>query len=222
MCKRGYGIGIIFTFGVFTLFFNKQGDEAVIKVGQKAPHFSCEAIVDGKAKNNFCLNHLKDKYKVIFFYPADFTFVCPTELHAFQHKLSKFEERNAIVVGVSTDVIETHKKWLDTPKKEGGVQGITYPLVSDACKQMALDYGVLDEDSGLALRGIFLLDKSDIVQVATIHNFSIGRSVEEALRVLDALQYTEKHGQVCPADWEPGEEALDATQEGIKTYLKKH
>lgn len=194
----------------------------MIKVGQKAPHFSCKAVVEGKTKENFSLDDLKESYKIIFFYPADFTFVCPTELHAFQHKLSEFQKRNATVLGVSTDPVETHAKWLDTPKREGGVQGITYPLVSDMCKQMALDYGVLDEKSGLALRGLFLLDKDNIVQVAIIHNFSIGRSVEEALRVLDALQYTEKHGQVCPADWEPGEEALDATEEGIKTYLKKH
>jgi len=225
-CERGYSkfflVTIIFTLGVLTsVFFKKQGYGTMIKAGQKAPDFSCDAVVSGEIKKNFSLHDLGNQYKIIFFYPADFTFVCPTELHAFQHRLKEFEKRSTVIVGVSTDSIETHKKWLETPKKEGGVEGITYPLMSDSCGQMAVDYGVLDEKEGLALRGLFLLDRNNVVQVATVHNFPIGRSVDEVLRVLDALQHTEKHGQVCPADWEIGKEAFEATPEGVKGYLQK-
>ncbi len=191
----------------------------MIKVGEKAPEFSCPVVDESTVKENFCLTDLGDKYKVIFFYPADFTFVCPTELHAFQAKLEEFKKRNALVVGVSTDSVESHQKWLKTPKKEGGVEGITYPLVADHCKQMALNYGVLDEASGMALRGLFVLDKDNIVQVAIVHNMPLGRNIEEALRILDALQFHERNGQVCPANWETGQSAMDATTDGVKEYF---
>lgn len=192
----------------------------MIKVGQKAPEFSCPAVQCSTVKQQYSLKDLGgDTYKVIFFYPADFTFVCPTELHAFQAKLEEFKKRKAVVVGVSTDTVESHKKWLQTSKKEGGVQGITYPLIADECKKMAIDYGVLDESSGMALRGLFILDKENIVQAAIIHNMPLGRNIEEALRILDALQFHEKNGQVCPANWEAGQAAMDATTEGVKKYF---
>jgi peroxiredoxin (alkyl hydroperoxide reductase subunit C) len=193
----------------------------MIKVGQKAPEFSCPVVEGSTVKQQYCLDDLGNTYKVIFFYPADFTFVCPTELHAFQSKLDAFKKRNAVVVGVSTDSVESHQKWLKTPKKEGGVEGITYPLVADDCKKMALDYGVLDDASGMALRGLFVLDKDNIVQASIIHNMPLGRNIDEALRILDSLQFHEKHGQVCPANWETGQTALDATTEGVKKYFSK-
>lgn len=191
----------------------------MIKVGQKAPEFNCPVVDGTTVKEHFCLKDLGSNYKVIFFYPADFTFVCPTELHAFQEKLEEFKKRNALLVGVSTDSVESHRKWLDTPKKEGGVQGITYPLIADNCKKMAISYGVLDESSGQALRGLFILDKDNIVQAAIVHNMPLGRNIEEALRILDALQFHEQHGQVCPANWETGQVAMDATNEGVKKYF---
>lgn len=191
----------------------------MIKVGQKAPEFSCPVVDGMNVKENFCLKDLGNTYKVIFFYPADFTFVCPTELHAFQAKLDAFKKRNTQVIGVSTDSVESHQKWLKTPKKEGGVEGVTYPLVADDCKKMAVAYGVLDEPSGMALRGLFVLDKDNIVQASIVHNMPLGRNIDEALRILDALQFHEKNGQVCPANWEEGQLAMDATTEGVKEYL---
>lgn len=192
----------------------------MIKVGQKAPEFNCPVVDSSAVKEGFCLKDLGNSYKVIFFYPADFTFVCPTELHAFQAKLEAFKKRNTLVVGVSTDSVESHQKWLQTPKKEGGVEGITYPLIADDCKKMAIDYGVLDEASGMALRGLFILDKDNIVQAAIVHNMPLGRNIDEALRILDALKFHEENGQVCPANWETGQNAMDATAQGVKEYFK--
>lgn len=193
----------------------------MIKVGQKAPDFSCPLVDSMNVKENFCLKDLGNTYKVIFFYPADFTFVCPTELHAFQSKLDAFKKRGAQVIGVSTDSVESHQKWLKTPKKEGGVEGITYPLIADSCKEMAIAYGVLDEASGMALRGLFILDKDNIAQAAIVHNMPLGRNIDEAIRILDALQFHEKNGQVCPANWEEGQAAMDATADGVKEYFSQ-
>jgi peroxiredoxin 2/4 len=191
----------------------------MIKVGQKAPGFDCPVVKNDGVEKNFSLGCITKPYKVIFFYPADFTFVCPTELHAFQEKLAEFEKREAVVIGVSTDTVESHQKWLKTPKAEGGVLGISYPLIADDCKKMAIDYGVLDEESGMALRGLFILDKDNIVQASVIHNMPLGRNIDEALRTLDALQFHEKNGQVCPANWETGQSAMDATNDGVKEYF---
>lgn len=191
----------------------------MIKVGKQAPKFNCPVVKNDQVEEHFSLDSIAHSYKVIFFYPADFTFVCPTELHAFQQKLDEFEKRNAAVIGASTDTVESHKKWLQTPKEQGGVCGVTYPLIADDCKQMAIDYGVLDEESGMALRGLFILDKDNIVQAAIIHNMPLGRNIDEALRILDALQFHEKNGQVCPANWETGQAAMDATTEGVKEYF---
>lgn len=206
------------TFKKYSMFIFPRKDFAM-QVGKKAPHFTRTAVIEKSIDTTFSLQTLEGKYKVLFFYPADFTYVCPTELHAFQDKLEDFIKRNVAVVGVSVDSVESHQKWLETPKKEGGVQGITYPLLSDVDKTMSWDYGVLDEKEGRALRGVFILDKDNIVQAALIQNMSLGRNIEEVLRVIDALQFTEKQGKVCPANWHEGDKALETTQESVKEYF---
>jgi peroxiredoxin 2/4 len=158
---------------------------------------------------------------VLFFYPLDFTFVCPSEIIAFDAALAKFQQRNTQVLGCSVDSHFTHLAWKNTPRKQGGIGPIQYPLVADLNKQIARDYGVL-LDGGIALRGLFLIDKAGVVRHALINDLPIGRSVEEALRVLDALQFHEEHGDVCPANWHKGEEAMKPTAEGVASYLAKH
>lgn len=190
-------------------------------IGKKAPRFSCQAAIQDSIKDEVCLENYEGKYKVIFFYPQDFTFVCPTELHAFQDKLSEFEKRNVQVIGCSVDSPLTHEKWLQTPKAQGGIQGITYPLLADISKQICRDYGVLDEQSGVAFRGVFILDKDNTVQSLTVNNMSLGRNIDEILRIIDALQFAENHGQVCPANWNNGDKAMDANEEGVRAYFKE-
>lgn len=208
-----------------------------VLVGKKAPAFRAQAVVDGsEIVENFSLeDYIGKKYVVFFFYPADFTFVCPTELHAFQQKLKEFEERNTAVVAASTDSAVSHWKWLQTPKNEGGIKGVTYPIVADHALTISMAYDVLageyvsDDEGNMvfegspeAYRGLFLIDKEGIVRHQVVNDMPLGRSVEEALRVIDALQFTEEHGEVCPADWHKGDEALPATQEGIAAYLAEH
>ncbi|MGE3727759.1 MAG: peroxiredoxin [Candidatus Sericytochromatia bacterium] len=188
-------------------------------VGKKAPDFTAKAVVKGEIVNEFKLSNLQGKYVVLFFYPLDFTFVCPTEIHAFQEKLSAFAERNTEVVGVSTDSHFSHLAWLNTPKAVGGIQGVEYPLVADFNKTIARDYDVLIEDAGIALRGLFLIDQNGVVQHSVVNNLPLGRNIDEAVRMVDALQYTEKHGEVCPANWNQGEKAMKATQDGLKTFF---
>jgi peroxiredoxin (alkyl hydroperoxide reductase subunit C) len=167
------------------------------------------------------LSDLNGKYVVLFFYPLDFTFVCPTELHAFQDKLEAFKKHNCEVIGVSVDSQFSHLAWLNTPKTEGGIKGVTYPIVSDIHKTISRDYDVLIPEAGVALRGTFLIDKNGVVQQQTINNLPLGRSVDEMLRLLEALQHTEQHGEVCPANWKKGETAMKANQDGLKTFFKK-
>jgi peroxiredoxin (alkyl hydroperoxide reductase subunit C) len=207
-----------------------------VLVGNKAPAFRAAAVINGgEIVENFSLDqYLGKKYVVFFFYPADFTFVCPTELLAFQKRLADFEKRNVALVGCSVDSQFSHWKWLNTAKKDGGIQGVTYPLVVDQAKTIAKAYDVLagryetNEEGELvyfgvpmAYRGLFLIDKHGVVQHQVVNNFPLGRSVDEVLRMVDALQFTEKHGEVCPVDWRPGEEAMKATQDGVATYLAK-
>jgi peroxiredoxin (alkyl hydroperoxide reductase subunit C) len=169
---------------------------------------------------------------VFFFYPKDFTFVCPTEILAFQEKLAEFEKRGVAVVGCSTDTENTHLAWLSTPKDRGGIAGVTYPLVADVAKTIAYNFGVLageyvyDEEGRLvfngvpvAYRGTFLIDKEGLVRHYVINDLPLGRNIDEAIRMVDALQYVEKHGEVCPANWEEGKEAMQATREGVASYL---
>ncbi len=206
-------------------------------VGKQAPKFSAAAVVDGnKIVENFSLDQYKgDKYVVFFFYPMDFTFVCPTELHAFQEKLAEFEKRNVAVVGCSVDSEHSHFAWLQTPKKDGGIQGVTYPVVADFSKSISESFGVLagayapDENGNwvcdgapVAYRGLFLIDKEGVVRHSVINDLPLGRSVDEALRMVDALQHFEEYGEVCPANWAKGKDALKATEDGVADYLSKH
>jgi peroxiredoxin (alkyl hydroperoxide reductase subunit C) len=192
-----------------------------VLVGKKAPDFKATAVVNGSDFKEVKLSDFQGKYVVMFFYPMDFTFVCPTELHAFQEKLETFKKHNCEVLGVSIDSQFSHLAWLNTSKSEGGIKGVTYPVISDIHKTISRDYDVLIPEAGVALRGTFLIDKNGVVQQQTINNLPLGRSVDEMLRLLEALQYTESHGEVCPANWKKGDTAMKATQDGLKTYFKK-
>lgn len=188
-------------------------------IGKKAPDFSAKAVIKGEIVENFKLSDHQGKYVVLFFYPLDFTFVCPTELHAFQEKLGEFEQRNTQVIAVSTDSHFSHAAWLNTPKNQGGIEGVSYPLVSDFNKTISRDFDVLLEEDGVALRGLFLMDKEGVVHHAVLNNLPLGRSVDEALRMVDALQHHEKHGEVCPANWHSGDKSMTADQNGLKSYF---
>lgn len=207
-----------------------------VLVGKKAPSFRAKAVMDGEEiVDDFSLDqYIGKKHVIFFFYPKDFTFVCPTELHAFQEKMGDFEKRNVAIVACSTDTEQSHWGWLQLSKKEGGIKGITYPMVADTNKTIASNYGVLngefdmDEHGSLtatsemiAYRGLFLIDKEGIVRHQLINDLPLGRSVDEALRMVDALQYFEQKGEVCPANWRQGEEGLKDTHEGVASYLAK-
>lgn len=187
-------------------------------VGKQAPDFSETAVLGQNILDEFSLSKFKGKYIILFFYPLDFTFVCPTELHAFQEKLSEFEERGAQIIGCSIDSPHCHLAWLRTPKHEGGIAGVNYPLIADLNKKVATDYGVLHPD-GVAYRGLFLIDREGIVRHQTVNDLPLGRSVEEALRMLDALLFHEKHGEVCPANWNLGEKGMKPTEEGLRDFF---
>lgn len=206
-------------------------------VGKKAPVFSAGAVINGEEiVEGFSLEQYVGKQDVVFFfYPKDFTFVCPTEILAFQEKLAEFEKRGVAVVGASTDTEETHLAWLATPKANGGIEGVTYPLVADVAKTIAHNYGVLagewnyNEDGQLtfegapiAYRGSFLIDKNGVVRHETINDFPLGRNIDEMIRLVDALHHVEKYGEVCPANWEEGKDAMKATKEGVSNYLAAH
>lgn len=208
-----------------------------VLVGKKAPSFKAGAVVNGnQVQSDFSLDqYLGKKHVLFFFYPKDFTFVCPTELHAFQNKLAEFEKRNVAVVACSTDTEESHWGWLQMAKEHGGIKGVTYPIVADTSKTISDAYGVLageydwDEDGQLiatgpmiAYRGLFLIDKSGTVMHQVVNMFPLGRSVDEALRMVDALQFFEENGEVCPADWHKGADGMKATHEGVANYLAAH
>ena len=192
----------------------------MVLVNKPAPDFNAKAVTKKSIVENFRLSDFKGKkYVVLFFYPLDFTFVCPTELHAFQEKLEEFSKRNVEVIGVSTDSWFSHLAWLNVPRKQGGIEGVDYTLVSDFTKQIAKDYDVLIEEEGVALRGLFLIDKNGIVQHQLVNNLPLGRSVDEVLRLVDALQFTEKHGEVCPANWQKGQKAMNPNEKGLKEFF---
>jgi len=191
-------------------------------VTQEAPDFVATAVMaDGSFKEDFKLSDHRGKYVVLFFYPLDFTFVCPSEILAFDKELAKFKAKNTEVIGVSVDSHFTHWAWRETPVQKGGIGQVGYPLVADLKKTISRDYGVLLGDE-VALRGLFLIDTKGIVRHAVINDLPLGRSVGEALRMVDALQYVEEHGEVCPANWQEGEEAMQPTAEGVASYLAKH
>lgn len=191
-----------------------------VLVGKQAPDFTATAVVNGDFKENFKLSDHRGKYVLLFFYPLDFTFVCPTELHAFQAKLDDFKKLNCEVIGCSIDSQFSHLAWLNTKKEDGGIEGVNYPLVADINKTIARDYDVLIPNDGVALRGAFLIDKEGVVKQQTINDLPLGRNVDEFLRLLEALQFTEEHGEVCPANWKKGEKSMKPTQAGLKSYFK--
>jgi len=207
-----------------------------VLVGKKAPVFNSKAVVNGgEIVENFSLEQfVGEKYVVFFFYPADFTFVCPTELLAFQDKAAEFAALDTVVIGASTDSEFSHWKWLQTPQNQGGIQGVTYPLVVDQNLTISKNYDVLigseeyDEDGNeffvgepKAYRGLFLIDKQGVVRHQLVNDLPLGRNVDEVLRLIDALQFTEKYGEVCPANWKKGDKSLKPTQEGISSYLSE-
>ncbi len=189
-----------------------------ILVGSEAPDFNLEAVHNSQFVN-VGRDDYKGKWLVVFFYPLDFTFVCPTEILAFSDRIGEFHELGADVVGVSIDSKFTHLAWTNTPRDSGGIQGLKYPLISDLKKQMAIDYGVLGD--AVALRGLFIIDPDGVIQHATVNNLAVGRSVDETLRVLKAFQFVREHGEVCPANWQPGEASMKPDPEGSKAYFSQ-
>jgi len=190
-------------------------------VTKKAPDFTAQAVMPDNSFEELNLESYRGKYVILFFYPLDFTFVCPSEIIAFDRVLAEFRKRNAEVIGVSVDSHYAHHAWRRTPRDQGGIGEVGFPLVSDLSKNIARSYGVLTDDS-VALRGLFLIDKEGIVRHELINDLSLGRNVDEAIRMLDALQFTEKYGDVCPANWHDGEDAMKPTAEGVAEYLAKH
>ena len=208
-----------------------------VLIGKKAPLFEADAVVNGgEFVEKFSLQqYIGKKHVIFFFYPLDFTFVCPTELLAFQEKLREFEKRNVSVVGCSVDSKYSHWAWLNTEKNKGGIQGVKYPIVSDLSKTIAANYDVLAgewlynedgtiefEGSAKAYRGLFLIDKQGIVRHQVVNDFPLGRSIDEALRMVDALQFFEENGEVCPADWHKGDAGMKETAESVANYLSHH
>jgi len=194
----------------------------LVKVQQKAPDFTATAVMpDGSFNEKFQLSDYEGKYVLLYFYPLDFTFVCPSEILAFDKKLEEFKSRDCEVIGVSVDSHFTHWAWRNTPVEKGGIGNIRYPLVSDLTKKISRDYGVLINDA-VALRGLFIMDKNLIVRHMLINDLPIGRSVDEAIRILDAIQYHEEHGEVCPANWKKGEKAMKPDAKGVAEYLSKY
>ena len=206
-------------------------------IGKSAPKFSAKAVINGsEIVENFSLEqYLGSKYVVLFFYPMDFTFVCPTELHAFQEKLGEFDKRGVQIVGCSVDSEFSHLAWLNQPKSSGGIKGVTYPVVSDFSKSISENYGVLAgsykpgengvwecDGEPVAYRGLFLIDKKGVVRHLVINDLPLGRSVDEVIRMVDALQHFEEYGEVCPADWSKGKDAMKTDGEGVSKYLSSH
>ena len=193
-----------------------------VLVTKEAPDFTANTVMaDGSIKSDFGLSDLRGKYVVLFFWPMDFTFVCPTEIIAHDQRIEDFKKRNVEVVGVSIDTQHTHIAWRNTPINQGGIGQIRYPMVSDVKHEITRAYGVEHPD-GVALRASFLIDKDGIVQHETINNLPLGRNIDEMLRVIDALQYSEEYGEVCPAGWQKGDEAMKPTHDGVADYLGHH
>ena len=191
-------------------------------VTQQAPDFTATAVMpDNSMKADFKLSDYRGKYVILFFYPLDFTFVCPSEILAFDRALAAFKEKNCEIIGVSIDSQFSHWAWKNTPVNQGGIGNIQYPLVADLDKNISRNYEVL-LDAGIALRGTFLIDKEGVVRHAVVNDLPLGRNIDDALRMVDALQFHEKHGDVCPANWQEGKEAMTPTAEGVASYLSKH
>ena len=195
------------------------GTEGWLRVGQQAPDFTATAVVDQEFKS-IKLSDYRGKYVVLFFYPLDFTFVCPTEVTAFSDRYEEFNKLNTEVFGISVDSEFSHLAWIQTDRKSGGVGDLNYPLVSDIKKEISTAYNVLDPTAGIALRGLFIIDKDGIIQHATINNLAFGRSVDETIRTLQAIQYVQSHSdEVCPADWQPGDKTMNPDPVKSKIYF---
>ncbi|XP_068662170.1 2-Cys peroxiredoxin BAS1, chloroplastic isoform X2 [Aristolochia californica] len=189
-------------------------------VGNSAPDFEAEAVFDQEFINVKLSDYIGKKYVILFFYPLDFTFVCPTEITAFSDRYTDFEKVNTEILGVSTDSVFSHLAWVQTDRKSGGLGDLKYPLVSDVTKSIAQSYGVLIPQQGIALRGLFIIDKEGVIQHSTINNLAIGRSVDETLRTLQALQYVQENpDEVCPAGWKPGEKSMKPDPKLSKEYF---
>ncbi|HAZ12211.1 MAG: thioredoxin peroxidase [Bdellovibrionales bacterium GWA2_49_15] len=189
-------------------------------VGNKAPEWKSEALIGTEFKTLSSLD-FKGKWKVLFFYPLDFTFVCPTEIVAFNDALPKFRELNCEVVGCSIDSKFSHLAWSKTARNQGGIGELKIPLLADVTKKIASDFGVL-LDSGVALRGLFLIDENDVIQHSTINNLSVGRNVDEILRLVEAFQFAQKHGEVCPAGWTKGKDSMKPDPKGSQNWFSKN
>lgn len=195
-----------------------------ILVGRKAPDFTAAAVLaNNEIQQQYNLfEQTKGKYTVLFFYPLDFTFVCPSEILAFGSRIEKFKKLNVEVVGVSIDSQFTHLAWRNTPVDKGGIGQVPYPLIADVNHAICQAYGVEHPEAGVALRGVFLIDKDRVVRAQIVNDLALGRNVDELLRLVDMLQHNEQHGEVCPAGWNKGDEAMKATPEGVATYLKQN
>ncbi len=194
-----------------------------VLVGKHAPDFTAVAVMGNNDFNeNFNLSaYIKDKYAVIFFYPLDFTFVCPSELLAFDHRLAEFQKRNVEVIGVSIDSHFSHLAWKNTAINNGGIGQVKYPLVADIKHEICKAYDV-EADGGVAFRGSFLIDKSGVVRHQVVNDLPLGRNIDEMIRMVDALQFVEQHGEVCPAGWKSGDEGMKPSTAGVAEYLAKH
>ena len=193
-----------------------------VLVNKPAPDFTAHAVMpDGSIKSDFRLSDLRSKYVVLFFWPLDFTFVCPTEIIAHDHRTPQFKERGVELVGVSVDSQYTHFAWRNTPVKQGGIGPVQFPIVADVKHEIVQAYGV-EHDAGVALRASFLIDQKGIIQHQTVNNLPLGRNIDEMIRLVDALQFFEKHGEVCPAGWQKGQAGMKASSEGVAQYLESH
>ena len=195
-----------------------------VLVGREAPDFTANAVLgDGSIVPDFNLkSHIEGKYAVIFFYPLDFTFVCPSELIAFDHRLEEFKARNVEVIGVSIDSHYTHNAWRNTAINDGGIGPVKYPLVADIDHSICQAYDVEHPDAKVAFRGSFLIDQAGNVRHQVVNDLPLGRNIDEMLRMIDALQFTEQHGEVCPAGWNKGDAGMKATTDGVAEYLAEH
>jgi peroxiredoxin 2/4 len=195
-----------------------------VLVGRQAPDFTAPAVLaSGEIVDNFKFSErVKGKYAVVFFYPLDFTFVCPSELIAFDHRIEEFKKRNVEVIGVSIDSQFTHNAWRNTPVDKGGIGPVRYTLVADMTHEICRAYDVELPDGSVAYRGSFLIDKSSVVQHQVVNNLPLGRNIDEMIRLVDALQFTEQHGEVCPAGWNKGQKGMKASPEGVASYLAEN
>ncbi|KAI1709936.1 ahpC/TSA family domain-containing protein [Ditylenchus destructor] len=189
-------------------------------IGKPAPDFTADAVVDGDFKS-VSLSDYKGKYVVLFFYPLDFTFVCPTEIIAFSDRVEEFKKLNVVVLAASTDSKFAHLEWISKPRKQGGLGEMNIPVLADTNHKISRDYGVLKEDEGIAYRGLFIIDPKGVLRQITINDLPVGRSVDETLRLVQAFQYVEKHGEVCPAGWTPGKDTIKPDPKGSQQYFGK-